>query len=51
MNKLRNIEILFVFYLVVVVGLRFYSEIGFRFYIFLYLVVSEGIWLEKNNYV
>lgn len=50
MKKLRNIEISFVFHSAAAAGLRPYSETGPRPHTSLYPVVSEGTWLEKNNY-
>lgn len=50
MNKLRNIVISFVFHSAAAAGLRPYSETGPRPHTSLYPVVSEGTWLEKNNY-
>lgn len=50
MNKLRNIEISFLFHSAAAAGLRPYSETGPRPHTSLYPVVSEGTWLEKNNY-
>lgn len=43
-------EISFVFHSAAAAGLRPYSETGPRPHTSLYPVVSEGTWLEKNNY-